>query len=278
MNLVFFGTNYDGSYFLQKLIKDFKIKIVVTDLIINDSWGRFLKRWLLHKKLTEDIARWRTGVVLIDQSYVTKNKFIKILKEFNIRLGIVATFGKIVPKDVIKSIPLGIINLHPSLLPKYRGANPIFWAIRNGEKEFGITVHYLNEKIDAGDIIMQKKIPIEDYETIIDCKKKFFREGTILLKKAIDMIANGKAKSFPQKGDESTYYPPAKEEYRTIYPKKHDYFQIKNIIRASIGGGGAIFWYQGKKILVKSISKTLPKKRGKFIKIHIKNGNYFLLY
>ncbi|HEC93074.1 MAG TPA: methionyl-tRNA formyltransferase [Candidatus Atribacteria bacterium] len=277
MNLVFFGTNYDGSYFLQKLIKDFKIKIVVTDLIINDSWGRFLKRWLLHKKLTEDIARWRTGVVLIDQSYVTKNKFIKILKEFNIRLGIVATFGKIIPKDVINSIPLGIINLHPSLLPKYRGANPIFWAIRNGEKEFGITVHYLNEKIDAGDIIMQKKIPIEDHETIIDCKKNFFKEGTILLKKTIDMIANGKAKSFPQKGDESTYYPPAKEEYRTIYPKKHDYFQIKNIIRASIGGGGAIFWHQGKRILVKSISKTLPK-RGKFIKIQVKNGNCFLLY
>ena len=277
MNLIFFGTNYDGAYFLQKLINKYDIKIVTTDLITNDNWRKSLKRYLLKRRLTEDIARWKSRIVLLDQTIIGKKKFKDILKEYNIDLGIVATFGKIIPKDVIESIPLGIINVHSSLLPKYRGANPIFWAIRNGEKEFGITAHYLNERIDEGDIILQKKIPIEDYHTIVDCKKIFFKEGVSLLKKVINMFSKGRVEAFPQDNDKATYYPPAKYEYRTIHIEEHSYTEIRNIIRASMDRGGAIFWDNSKKLLVKSISEVLLK-RGRFIEVHVKNRKYFLQY
>lgn len=277
MNIVFFGTNNDGSIFLRKLIRDFSIKIVVTNLIINDNWRWFLNRCVLGKKLTEDIVRWKPGVILVDQERITQEKFINVLKESNIDLGVIASFSKIIPKSVIDAVHLGIINVHPSLLPKYRGANPIFWSLRNGEKEFGVTVHYINERIDAGDIIMKKKIKIEDNETLMDCKKKFFEHGIYLMKKSIKMIESGKVKTLSQKEDESTYYPPAKKEYRTILPNEHNYFQVKNIMRASMGKKGATVWYQGKKICAKSIVKHKPRKRN-FIEIQVKDGRYFLLY
>ena len=275
MNLIFFGTNFDGAYFLQKLINKYDIKIVITDLIINDSLRKSLKRCLLKRRLTEDIARWKSRMVLMDQTIIEKKKFKNILREYNIDLGVVATFGKIIPKEVIESIPLGIINLHSSLLPKYRGANPIFWAIRNGEKEFGITVHYLNERIDEGDIILQKKIPIEDCYTIVDCRKIFFKKGVGLLKKVISMFNGGRVEALPQDNDKATYYPPAKYEYRTIHIEEHSYTEIRNIIRASMDRGGAIFWDNSKRLLVKSISEV-PPKRGRFIEAQVKNKKYFL--
>jgi len=277
MNIVFFGTNYDGSYFLQKLMRKHNIKIVVTDIIENDSLRKFLRRCLLRRRLTEDIARWSSKILLIDQARIAEKKFVKILKNLNINLGIVATFSKIIPRDIIEAIPSGIINVHPSLLPRYRGANPIFWAIRNGEKVFGVTIHYLNERIDEGNIILQKKIQIEDHHTIVDCKKIFAKEGVILLEEVIDMINNGKAESFPQDNEKASYYPRAKDEYRTLNTDMHDYTDMSNIIRASLDRGGAIFWNGEEKILVKSISRFPPKGR-RYIRMNIENDVLYLLH
>ena len=258
-------------------MKDYDIKIVVTDLITDDNWRKFLSRFLYNRKLTEDIARWSPNIALFDQSNITKKKFVAIVKKLGIELGVVATFGKIIPGEIIDCIPKGIINVHPSLLPKYRGANPIFWSIRNGEKAFGITIHYVDEEIDAGDIILQKRIVIEDFYTIVDCRKLFINEGVSMLQEAIGILSKHDIKGVPQNNDDATYYPPAREEYRTLDVNEHGYAEMRNIIRASMDLGGAIFRYRDQELLVHSIARCCPKRR-RFIEIKRANERFFLLY
>ena len=92
-------------------------------------------------------------------------EFINKIKEINPDLICVVAYGKILPKEILDIPAKGCINLHASLLPKYRGAAPIQWAVLNGDSETGVTTMYMNEKMDEGDIILQSKTQIGEYET-----------------------------------------------------------------------------------------------------------------
>lgn len=277
MNIIFFGTSQNGKYFLRKLIKDYDIKIVVTNLCPDKNWVKRCRRLISGRELTQDVARSKRNIIIIDQEDISNKKFVDILEKYQIDLGIVATFGKIIPEQVITAVPLGIINVHPSLLPKYRGADPIFWTLKNGEAHMGITVHYLDKAVDTGDIILQKKISIRNDYTSIDCERIFFEEGEELLRKSIELIYSKKVKRVPQENSEATYYPPARDEYRILEPAKNSYSQIQNIIRAAMTRGGAILSHGQETFLIKGISKTKPAK-GKFIEISNSDGVCFLLY
>lgn len=92
-------------------------------------------------------------------------EFIEELKQINPDLICVVAYGKILPKEILNIPKLGCINLHASLLPRYRGAAPIQWAVLNGDKETGVSTIYMNEKMDEGDIIFQETTAIGEYET-----------------------------------------------------------------------------------------------------------------
>jgi methionyl-tRNA formyltransferase len=119
--------------------------------------------------------------------------------------GIIAGFGKIIPKEIIDSFPKGILNVHPSLLPKYRGPNPIREVILNGEKETGVTIFLIDELIDHGPILKQEKIELFGNETYLELEETLGKLGGKVLRKIIIDYLDGKIKAIPQDESKATY-------------------------------------------------------------------------
>ena len=126
------------------------------------------------------------------------------LQELNPELIVVAAYGRILPDDILALPPKGCINVHSSLLPKYRGAAPINWAVVNGDKETGVTIMHMATELDAGDIIDQVKTPIENVEAVHD---RLAQLGGELLVKVVADIAAGTAKRTPQDHSQATLAP-----------------------------------------------------------------------
>jgi methionyl-tRNA formyltransferase len=125
-------------------------------------------------------------------------KFKKDIEKIKPIAGVVAGFGKIIKKEIIDIFPNGIINVHPSLLPKYRGPNPIREVILNGEKETGTTLFLVDELIDHGPIIKQEKINLTGKENYIELEQILGRLGGKMLNAVLENYLNGKIKTTPQ--------------------------------------------------------------------------------
>jgi len=147
-----------------------------------------------------------------------KKDLIPLVKELKPDCIVVVAYGKILPKEVLEVPPYGTVNLHASLLPKYRGAAPIQRAIMAGERETGNTVMLANEEMDAGDILAQEKLPIEEEDNFITLSEKLARSGAKLLVNTLKLWFEGKIKPVPQEHDKATYAPPIqKEEFRICW-------------------------------------------------------------
>jgi methionyl-tRNA formyltransferase len=144
---------------------------------------------------------------------------------------VVVDFGQFLKKNVLAVPNLGAINVHPSLLPKYRGAAPIQWAVANGETETGVTVLYVTEKMDAGDIILQEKISIHDEDTALMLEPKLAEVGAVLSIRALDLIREGRVIRKPQNESQVTFAHKLKKEDGRI-----DWPQPATVIRNRIRG------------------------------------------
>ena len=129
---------------------------------------------------------------------VRKPEFIQIIRDLEPEVIVVAAFGQLLPKELLDIPPYGCINVHASLLPKYRGAAPIQAAIINGDEKTGVTIQHMDVKIDTGDIILQESIPIADDETGGSLYEKLARLGAELLVKALKNLKDGTARRTPQ--------------------------------------------------------------------------------
>ena len=141
---------------------------------------------------------------------------LALLRSLSPDLTVVAAYGQILPEDILNTPKLGSINVHASLLPKYRGAAPINRAILNGEAETGVTIMYMAKKLDAGDIISTRAIPIlpqDDAQTLFE---KLAVLGAELLCETVPALANGTATRTPQVEADSTYAPMLSREMSPI--------------------------------------------------------------
>ena len=173
------GTN------LKNLIK-FSIKKnspIIIDLIIsNTSYARGLKyskKYNIQKK-----------VILFKNKKLAEKKIFKILLKKNIDLICLAGFMKILSRNFIKKFKGKIINIHPSLLPKYKGLNTHKKAIENNDKFAGCSVHYVTAKVDSGEIILQKKVKIKKKDTVDSLAKKVLKKEHLIYPAAIKKIYN----------------------------------------------------------------------------------------
>jgi len=132
---------------------------------------------------------------------------VQILRELGFDLIVVVAYGNLLPVEILKMPSLGSINIHASILPKYRGAAPIQWAILNGEQVTGVTSMYMSEALDAGDIILTKETPIGEDETSGELFDRLMDMGAILLRETVDVIGKGIAPRIPQEHSEATYAP-----------------------------------------------------------------------
>jgi len=118
----------------------------------------------------------------------------------------IAAFGQILREGIIEVPRLACINLHPSLLPAYRGPNPFYWVLANGETETGITVHHVDTGIDTGDIVLQRRLPLEPDETEATLRDRMLPRSAELFVRAVDALADGSAQRIAQDPDRASYF------------------------------------------------------------------------
>lgn len=141
---------------------------------------------------------------------------LTLLRSLDPELTVVAAYGQILPEDILGVAKLGSVNVHASVLPKYRGAAPINRAILNGERETGVTIMYMAKKLDAGDIIRVKKTPIAPDEDAEALFARLAALGAELLSETIPAIADGTAVRTPQNDLDATYAPMLTREMSPI--------------------------------------------------------------
>lgn len=159
----------------------------------------------------------------------------------------VVAYGKILPQELLNIPKLGCINVHGSLLPKYRGAAPIQWAVLNGDKTTGITTMYMDAGMDTGDMILKQEVEIGEDETTGELWDKLTKIGGELLVKTLDLIEQGKAPKEKQ-GEDFTMAPMLSKEMAKIDWQNQTAEQIKNLIRGLNPIMGAYTFLDGKKL------------------------------
>ncbi len=146
------------------------------------------------------------GLPVIEVEDLRSPEFHAQLRSLNPDLFVVVAF-RILPKEVLEIPEKGSVNLHASLLPRYRGAAPIHWAVINGEQETGCTIFFLDEHVDTGNILLQQKVPIGDEETTGEVYQRLMEVGSDTLLKAVEMIAGGSYELQPQDDEQATSAP-----------------------------------------------------------------------
>ena len=159
----------------------------------------------------------------------------------------VVAYGKILPGEILKVAKKGSVNVHGSLLPKYRGAAPIQWAVLNGEKKTGITTMFMNEQMDEGDMLLKEEVEIGEDETLGELWQRLSKVGAQLLLKTLDLIEKDKITPIPQP-EGATYAPMLSKEIANIDWENKTAEEIKNLVRGLNPIMGACTSLDGNKI------------------------------
>ncbi len=204
------GTSEFGLPTLEQIKNNFNLLAVVTNY--DKPSGRGLK---IKNSAVKEYAL-KKNIELLQPKNLKDQNFIEKIKKFKPDFIIVVAF-RMLPK-VIWSIPKhGTINLHASLLPNYRGAAPINWALINGEKYTGVTTFFIDDEIDTGDILLQKKIKINETDNAEDLHNSLSKKGSLLMHKTISRVLNNSIKPSKQESNKA---------YKTAYKLNKDNIKI----------------------------------------------------
>ena len=140
---------------------------------------------------------WEFGTPIFDPADINARESQVELARYKADLLVVCDYGQILSTSTLAAARLGGINLHASLLPKYRGAAPINWAIYHGETATGVTVIHMTPKVDAGPCIAQVEVPIRDDETAVELEKRLSESGAWLVRRTIDALESGALEALP---------------------------------------------------------------------------------
>jgi methionyl-tRNA formyltransferase len=185
------------------------------------------------------------GLLVLQPERVRDDTFLQIFRGLNPDLVIVAAFGQILPGEILERPKLGCLNVHPSLLPRYRGAAPLNWSLIRGEKTTGVTIMMMDAGVDTGDIILQEETPIGERETCDELHDRLAGLGANLLLAAIRQFEAGTATRTPQNHKQATYAPRLKKEDGLIDWSRNA-VDIVNLIRGLSSTPGAYTYLDGK--------------------------------
>ena len=192
VKVIYMGTPEFAVPSLETLIKN-NINVIAVITAPDKPQGRGQK--IVHSPVKA--CALRHNIPVLQPSNLKSPTFLEELKSLNADLQVVVAF-RMLPEVVWNMPPLGTFNLHASLLPQYRGAAPINWAIINGEKETGVTTFFLSHDIDTGSIIFQEKEPISNEDTAGSLYERLMNRGAALVLKTVEAIASGKYSTTPQ--------------------------------------------------------------------------------
>lgn len=244
LKIIFMGTADFGGSVLEKLADSKENKIaVITQPDRPQGRGRKILPTPI-KKIALD-----KGLEVFQPENINDEESIKRIKEFNPDIILVVAYGQILSSHILNIPKIGCINIHGSLLPKYRGAAPINRAIINGEKETGITFMFMKEKVDAGEIIFQEKIDILPDET---CGELYCRLSDLSAKslpKLLEKIKSGKIERISQDNKMVTFARKMnKEDGKIEWSDRGE--KVYNLIRGTIPHPGAFTYYNDRKLKI----------------------------
>jgi methionyl-tRNA formyltransferase len=196
-------------------------------------------------KITAEAA----GIPVYQPEKIKTGEFVQILRDLKPDVMIVVAFGQLLSQEILDIPPLGCINVHASLLPKYRGAAPINWCIINGEQVTGVTAMFMDKGMDTGDMIIKKEIQIDENETAGELHDRLMELGASILAETLELLKKGEFPRTPQENKEATYAPiMTKALGRIDWSKTAS--EIRNLIRGTYPWPGAFSMYKGKKFKV----------------------------
>ncbi|MCX6743639.1 MAG: methionyl-tRNA formyltransferase, partial [Candidatus Parcubacteria bacterium] len=248
IKVIFMGTPEFSAPILNALIEKYKVIAVVTQP--DKKVGR---KQIVTPSPIKKIAV-ANKIEVLQPAFLKDNvEFIRRVKELNPDVIIIAAYGLILPKEILDIPQCGVLNVHASLLPKYRGASPIQAAILNGDKETGVTIMLVNERMDEGDILTQKTITINNNDNFEALYNKLSELGANLLLKTLPGYLSGQIKPKPQEDSEATYCQLITKDMGKIDWHKSA-LEIDRQIRAFTPWPGTYTTWQGKNLKILSAS------------------------
>ncbi len=264
MKIVFMGTPEFAVPCLQKIIDEgHEVLAVVTQP--DKPKGRGKK---LAMPPVKELAL-KYNIDVYQPVKAREECFVEKLKEINPELIVVVAFGQILPKSILDIPKFGCVNVHASLLPKYRGAAPLNWVIINGEEKTGVTTMYMDVGLDTGDMILKSEIPLDDEITAGELHDKMMIDGANVLKETIDLIAQGKAPRENQNDDETCYSPIMDKTLGNIDWNKSAK-DIHNLVRGVNPWPSAYTTYENQTMKIwktKVVDKNSDKAPGTILKV-----------
>jgi len=206
MKIVFFGSSRYAVPVLDMLFNNFDLALAIT----TEQGSQDPIPFFCKAKKIDFVSLRKSADLIASPSLVVAMA----------SLGVVADFGLIIPEDTLKSFSMGIINVHPSLLPKYRGATPAQNAILNGDKKTGVTIIQLDKYVDHGPIIAQVEEEIKSEDTAKDLYERLFKKGALLLEKVLPILQTTNITLKPQNHEEATFTKMLKKEDGFVDLKK----------------------------------------------------------
>jgi methionyl-tRNA formyltransferase len=189
------------------------------------------------------------GLPVLQPERVKEPLFLAQLAELKPELIVVAAFGQILPPVILDLPPMGCVNVHPSLLPKYRGAAPFQWAIIKGESRTGVSVYRMDQGMDTGPLLLTREVEIGEDETAEELGKRLAEIGGELVVEAIKGLKQGTLKPQPQ-DEQGASYAPLFKKTDGLIPWQEDAAQIRNRIRGMVPWPVAYTMWQGKQIKI----------------------------
>lgn len=256
MRIVFMGTPDYAVPSLEMLVKEgYDVAAVVTQPDKPKGRG---------KKMAAPPAKEyaiKQGIEVLQPNKIKTSEFIEQLRALEPDLLVTAAYGKILSKDLLEVPRYGCINVHGSLLPAYRGAAPINWAVINGETKTGITTMFTDVGIDTGDMLLKKELDITPDMTVGELHDKMALLGAEVLKETLIQLKEGTLKRIPQEDSESSYAPMMTKELGLIDWNKGA-VEIHNLIRGTDPWPGAYTFMQGDRMRIWKSSVVRAKAEG----------------
>jgi len=275
------GTSLDSVCVLSKLIQlDIEISAVFTRL--SKPSGRGMK---VNNSPIKDYVD-NTNIDLFQYNSLINNKeAYRKLKNISPDLIIVADFGLIIPIEILRLPPLGCLNIHPSLLPKYRGPSPVPFALLNEKKFTGVTIMLMDEGLDTGPIVTQKNVEFLCQENAGSLTQRLFQLGASLISDILFSWENGQIKAIPQNECNATYTNKlSKEDGRIDW--SHSAIEINKKILAYTPWPGAFTYWKGKRIKIIEAELCHTSSKGNYSngfvfqldnKLHVMTGEGSLI-
>jgi methionyl-tRNA formyltransferase len=256
VRIIVFGYHTIGYLCLQELIeRGEEVSAVVTH---RDDPGERI--WF---DSVAELAR-SAGIAVFQPRNPNTSALVNLIRSLQPEIIFSFYYRRLLSKELLAIPPRGGINLHGSLLPKYRGRSPVNWVLVNGERQTGVTLHYMTEEADAGDIIAQRPVEITFADTALTLSRKVAQAALVLFRETFPLMKAGLAQRIPQDPAQATCYGGRRPEDGKIEWERPA-LALYNLIRAVTAPyPGAFTWYQGKKLYVwSSCPSAVPGESGR---------------